>query len=499
MSSDDDGLTQDERTRGERLFLFEAAAVAAASRLSGAPILSALLKTIDARPRYVSLLMSATFLGGLTQLLAPGLFERFRSRKPVCVAAFAVARAARFGLVFLPMLLFTALAPRYVYFHFAVLFTMGAFGSIGMIGRMSWVSDLVPERELGDFWAKRQSISRVLMILIPILAGGAVSVWKQHHRGLAEELPVFQTLFLVGGICGIGSWVCFVLAPEPPFRPDPAHTSFFKSLQNAFRDRAFRPFILFRGLFSLSSGMGAGLGAAHLVQMLQVKAATAALFQAIGMLCSLYSMRLWGRLLDKFGCRSILMFGGGIMGVWYISWLFVQPGTWWVAGVFYLMFFFQSSLPLGFFTFAARLSPVEGRPAYLTAQSFVSHLLRAVGPLIGWQIAGWTEGMSFNLGFGHMNNLQFVLLIAGVVRLASLPILLKVEEPKGRSLGRMLQIMRNHSALRPSRNLYDFLEFWFAPIFAAGKGVARGAGKIAGVVQDRMESFRSTEDEEQEP
>jgi len=357
------------------------------------------------------------------------------------------------------------------------------------------VADLVPEGELGDFWARRQLTSQSIRLALPLLAGLAVTWWKQSHVGLAAEIPIFQWIFLLGAVMGLGSWVSFILAPEPPFHPDPNQTSFFASLRRAFGDREYRPLIMYCGLFAFSGGLAMGVGSAYLVQVLNVSAGWVSAFASFGMLCGLYSMRFWGRLLDKFGCRPVLLVATAGMGLWSMCWVFVQPDTWWLAGPIYLLFIFQSAIQAGRMTLASKLAPVAGRPAYLAAQSAISHLGFAVAPLLGAGLAYLLEGFSLTIGSVELTNLHVVLFLAGLLRLLSIPLLMRVREPRVRTVGRVMKVLRNHAAFRPGRSFYEFMFFWLAPIIAASREVARGAGKLSQNVQGRIDGLRAADDE----
>jgi MFS family permease len=485
-------LTAEERRKGERIFLAEAACVSSAGAFIEAPVVASLLKTIGAPPWLTTLLLSGHFVGGLSQLFAPLFIERARSRKKVCLRFFGVARSLRVAIAFLLLLLLTPLKPYYVFIYFLAEMTMGAFGAVAMIGRLSWVADLVPEGELGDFWARRQMTSHVLGLLLPLLAGLAVTAWQSRYPTLPGALPVFVALYMLSGLCSIGSWICFTLAPEPPFQPDPQGPRLVRSLRKPLSDPEYRPLVLFRFLFSLSGGLALGMASAYLIQVLDVTAGAVSAFQALGTLVGLYTMLFWGRMTDKFGCRPVLLVGNFAMGLFHLSWVFVGRSTWWLAGPLYLLFLFQSSLQPAMMTVASKLAPVAGRPAYLAAQSVAAHLGWAVGPLIGAGLAASLDRLAPG-GVLGLHSLQAVMALAGLMRWASLATLARLREPGGRTLGRVIQVFAGHAAFRPTRGLRAFLAFWLAPILAASEAVAQTLGAVTQNVQERIESLRSAE------
>jgi MFS family permease len=92
-----------------------------------------------------------------------------------------------------------------------VIVAMILFAGLGAVAGTSWNSwmrDLIPEKILGSFFARRMMLATALGIVLTLLAGFFVDFWKGRFPD--DQLYGYSILFLL--VCCRICWAIFPLA-----------------------------------------------------------------------------------------------------------------------------------------------------------------------------------------------------------------------------------------------------------------------------------------------
>jgi len=482
--------------RGASLLLAEATCVAGMTAFLSGPIRTAFLADLGAGEVRIGLVDGVMSLGGISLLFAHHFIERWQSRKRVCLGSFGIGRSLRGLFMFLPFLLLAFSTDVVIWCFILLTGLMNLVVSIGTISRLSWISDLVPEERRSRFFAARNRITMGAGALLAVGAAAFVDWWKRACRSL--PLAGYQFVFAASALCGLGSLLCFALAPEPRLKADKHRESILASLRRPFRHRDYRALMLFIGAWGLATGLTRAFIPYFMYKKLGLPVGLVALFTLVGQSAMFYAAGFWGKLADRFGCKPVIMMGGVVVGVYPMLWVFVNRETYLLIPILFLLWSFDPAVTLSMMSMRMKLAPQRGRALYLSTASFVMRMSSAVGPVAGGFIAWMLADVSVPVGFNTLGNLHFLFLIGGAARLASLLLLMRVHEPRAQTARYVIRVVRQIEGFNPSRRFMGFVAFWIEPLISVSKGVVNTTRVIKDAVKETM-SGTQDEEESREP
>ncbi len=160
------------------------------------------LETLGAGGVAIGLLTMLPQIAMIVQIPSTFFIERLSRRKGICISTALISRAVYFlpALIFflpesmrskaIPILLITAGINAFI-------------GQVSVIPWLSWMADLVPDKQRGAYWGKRQAITTV-----SFLAALAFSGWMLD-RFPEGSLGGFALLFFIATILE-----CRIFAPN---------------------------------------------------------------------------------------------------------------------------------------------------------------------------------------------------------------------------------------------------------------------------------------------
>ena len=129
-------------------------------------------------------------------------------------------------------------------------------------------------------------------------------------------------------------------------------------------------------------------------------------------------MQRWGRALNEYGCRSVMLVAAFLAGIMDAFYLFSSPGSVWpvlLRNFFGAMCWSGSNLAANSMQLSA--TPDEGRPSYIAVFACVTSLIGvALGTMCGgallesWESAGWFAS-------GGLDRLKMLVLLSVVLRI----------------------------------------------------------------------------------
>ena len=199
-------------------------------------------------------------------------------------------------------------------------------GTMGGPPWLSWLADIIPEEEHGTFWGRRSMWIALATMFAVVPAGFLMDRIPDEHR-----LYAAVAIFVVATILGVLDLVIHGTIPEPVVVTSTGNQlSLFGDLSTPLRDRAFRPWLVFNGVWTFGMTLGGALGTLYFVNQLGISrnflGGTLVLtsFTLIG---AFLSSRGSGKLVDRFGSTRVL-FGGHIFwSLLPLFWLLATPET----------------------------------------------------------------------------------------------------------------------------------------------------------------------------
>lgn len=439
----------------------------------GVPI-TMLFERLGASGAQMGLLVTVQQLAMLAQIPAALFAGRLASRK----AAFASLALAHRALWFLPALLPLLLQHRPEIIVWTILGAMTLSSLLAQASAplwFSWISDLVPERESGHFWGRRQSVVTLFFLVMTGVAGWLLDAFRGNEG--AAGLAGFAIVFGLGALFGVTDIVIHLWVPEPPVRGAPVPAPWWRALIEPLRNADFRRLTIVIGLWLFSLGL---IGSFGMVYLKREFGATYAQLSAIAIASSLGAVvasAALGLLLDRVGARSVgafLLFAAPLTS---LVWWLVSPRT------LHFSLLGRSLEPPQSIVLIAAASVVSGAlysgvglchmkllgalapqgPSRTTAMAIhwtLAGLLGAAGPWLGGKILdlfprfdpGWPLPFGGRWGFIH----ALLILHALVCWLGAAPMILRIRRrADDLPFGALMARLRPGNPLRAVTLLYD--------------------------------------------
>ncbi len=254
-------------------------------------------------------------VGALAQLAGASLSERTGRRKPLLVLTTA-AHALGYLLLFWAPFLFRAHAVEALLVVGAVLAWLASFGTPAWT---SWMGDLVAPERRGRYFALRNVVVMLTMVVAMLAAAAMLSAGRARGWIWAG----FAGVFTVAAIArGTSSWL-FARHHEPPLSRSPgAYFSFWDYLRRAPRSN----FTKFSFAVAMMNGAVNTAGPFFTVYMLRDLHWTYFQFTVstvVFLVAQSVVYRWWGAICDRHGARSVLKATSVILPVLPLLWAFM--------------------------------------------------------------------------------------------------------------------------------------------------------------------------------
>lgn len=285
---------------------------------------------------HFGLLIALPPLATVGQLLSVILIERTGLRKYQFMEFAAISRLLWLVIAAIP-LVFLLPGTGAIYTMMAVLLTSYFFDALATPAWFSWMAQLIPRRVRGRYFAVRARLTQCVQIVTVVIVGAVTDyVTAPHAPGApltaAAQPALLRTmciLFAVAAAFGVTDVLLFrgIRDVLPTFRrPARATPANLRMLLDPFKERVFRHYVLFCATLTFSNAVGGwfywkncreNLGLSSLATMILFMALT----PAIQILCS----RWWGRAIDRWGRRPVLIIGGVGVVITMLPYLIASP------------------------------------------------------------------------------------------------------------------------------------------------------------------------------
>lgn len=319
--------TRGRAVRGGRLraslstSVAEGAAAEVVGACAGGAVLTGWALHLGASPAVIGLLGALPLAAQVVQAPAAWLTQRV-GPKPVGVVAIGASRLVWAPLIALPFLQLPA-ATGLAW----LVWIVAAAAVLGVVGNnawTTWMGELVPGRVRGRFFSRRMvslSISGTLASLGAGLALDALGPRGWH----GETLAALAAVACAAGVVSI--WL-LLGQPDPGRRAHRASPG-WRSIVGSLRDRKTRPFLAYLLWWNAAVGLSASYFSFHMLSNLKMGFALTAAHGIVVAAVRILSAPMWGRLVDRFGGRPVLVLCSFGIAVVPAIWLFATPARLW--------------------------------------------------------------------------------------------------------------------------------------------------------------------------
>jgi MFS family permease len=330
----------------------------------------------------IGLMNTLPMLCVVMQLVSAGLVEGGVSRRKLTVWA-ALANVSGWGLI---ILIPYALGEQPQWVRMAALIgtitLVTALGNLANNARGSWVGDLIPESQRGHFFGRMTMYGGLIGTAFALIEG--VFLDEVNNRGIGA----FSVLFGFGMVFGLLNVILFVPQADVPVAPVERGPGLWRMAADTFRNKPLMVLMAFWTLWCLQS-MAGPFYPTYMLRDLGMPFLGVGLINAAVMLTMLLSSPFWGRMVNRHGCRPVLVACGAIIGpmplVWY--WMTDALRVYIVIGGINLVVGFAiGGVVVAIQTLIYKVTPQRGRSVQLAVYAIVVTLVAAPMPVLGGQL-----------------------------------------------------------------------------------------------------------------
>ena len=352
---------------------------------SGGVVLVAFALALGATPLQVGLLAAIPFLAQAAQLPATLLIERVRQRRKIAVVVLTAARVLMLMMAALPFLSDAKLSLRLL---MAVQVLIATLNAVGGCAVNSWLHQLIPPRQLGQFFARRLFSGTTLACAATLAAGALVD-----HSGLAQPLHAYALAFVAAAAAGMVSSVYLARTPDPVMQQLGPAGPLWQRLREPFRQRNFRRLLIFLAAWTVASNLAAPFLTVYLMEQRGYPLATVTALWVTSQLASAFTLYLWGRLSDRLSNKGVLAVVLPVHFTCTLALVFVDAigDAGWQLGalavIHLAMGVATGGIGLAIGNLGLKLAPQGQGTVYLTAIGLATALAGGIAPIAAGALA----------------------------------------------------------------------------------------------------------------
>jgi MFS family permease len=160
------------------------------------------------------------------------------------------------------------------------------------------------------------------------MVGAAFAVGEGRFLDIIQHygLLAFTGLFFFGTVFAMASAALLIPQPDCPLPAGAEHTPLLRQIRRTFRNRGLRTVAIAHAMICMGT-IASPYSAAYSLRDVGLDYFTLGLLNAIATASSLLASPLWGRAIDRFGCRPVIVLCLAGAAPSSLVWLFIPPGA----------------------------------------------------------------------------------------------------------------------------------------------------------------------------
>lgn len=352
------------------------------------------------------------------QPLAARLTQRLGRRKRFWVASSLASRLLRYLAVSGAFLLWRAGRAEAVPLLICGVVAANLFGSAAEAPWLSWLADIIPERQHGAFWGRRAAWIAGATVVVLVAASLVADLAPAPRKP-----EVVFAIFTFAWVLGVVDIVLHGSIPEPPMHASP-EGDMARQVAQPLRDKKFRPWLVFICCWTFSMTLGGALSDVYAVEELGIKRnflGGSLALTGVMLAGSLLTGRWSGRLVDGLGIRKVLLGGHLGWGTLPLFWVAATPRTalGWLAGSNLVGGTFATAANTAANKLVTRLPPPSSRTMYIAVSATLSSIVGGMGSMAAAALLRACGQAPLALGGLRIDPFVALFLVSAALRLAS--------------------------------------------------------------------------------
>lgn len=333
----------------------------------------------------IGLLSTVSMLCCGVQLPAAILIERGISRRMLTTVASLISVLGWGGIIVIPFIAASASDDVKVVLLIACIALITLFSYVASSARSSWVGDLLPESFLGTFFGRMTMYAGIIGTLCALVQGRLLD--SVQDRGIG----IFGLLFAFGMLFGLATVFLFLPQPDIPLVKQEPHNSLLTYVRQTFANKPFMVVMLYALLWSVQTIAGP-FSTTYLLRDIGISFLGLGALNMVVSLSVLFTSPFWGRMVDQYGCRPILVLSTAALAPLPLIWIWMtnaQAIYWTIPFLNLLCGFFSAGVSVALSTLVYKVTPSAGRSVQFAIYSIIVTLAVAPLPAIGGYLPEW--------------------------------------------------------------------------------------------------------------
>lgn len=433
-------LSPKEVNRGMKLVINDGLATEAMTTLTSGAFLVAFALKLGASNFQIGLLASLPTFTNILQLVSIWLVQKYNNRRAVAVTSNFLARFPLLALGLFPFVFTTGTS---IGILISLLFFHYFFGSVAGPSWNSWMKDLIPQKQLGNYFSRRSRLTQTLNVTFSVILALSIDYLKVKYPG--HDTFIYAIMFLTGGTFGMISVYFLARTPEP--QSVLPKENIFKLLMKPLKDTNFRRLLLFQSFWSFALNLATPFFSVYMMKVLKLPLSSVIFFGILSQLSSIVFIKMWGRYTDRFSNKTIIHIAAPLYICCILSWSFVGLASTkamvvlLVALLNIISGMATAGINLAIGNIGIKLASKDEAIVYFSARSVVVALISFTGPMLGGFLADFFAKRSLSWSFEwngpqgktifpllNLHGWNFLFIVGGVLAFLSTYLLKKVKE-----------------------------------------------------------------------
>lgn len=286
---------------------------------------------IGASNSAIAIINSLWHLASITQIFGGDLVKKIKRKtivtKTMLAESFSWLFLAIIGILYLKGIA-THILPYLIILDFALIMTISG------IGHPAWFSlmgDVVDKKFRGRWYSKRNTIMSFMTVILTIGAALILEQFKLVGKETLGFIIFFSISFLARFYCK------FIMDKhyDEEQKKKKEKKYGLKIFLKGITKTNFGKFVIFRSLFAFAVGISSPLVAIFLLKDLQYDYFTYILITLSGIIFSIITLNLWGKIADKFGNYKVIVLTTVLMPLtpmwWVLAMILIQVNPFWLT------------------------------------------------------------------------------------------------------------------------------------------------------------------------
>jgi MFS family permease len=312
---------------------------------------------------------------------------------------------------------------------------------------IAWMADLIPTRMRGRYFSRRLQYGQAVGLVLTLGVGFLLDLTQE--RGPRVLQACISLLLALAAISGTIDILLFLRVPDPGARRHRRAEGLREMFSAPLRNPHFRCYLGYAATMTFAVGFVGQFVWLYVFDVAHMSNLRAnLLLVSIPLLAAMVSYPFWGRMVDRFGPRTVMLVAGLFVINGATAWMFVRPESWRWG---YLLVLFATvawpAMELASFNLLLRISQSRGGladTAPVAINSAVTAVAGALSGLFGGAVAEWLKDWQGTLLGWPLTYHGVLFIISAVLRAAALAWVFGLHEERQVSTRTAIRYMAVH-------------------------------------------------------